>query len=68
MATHNPPHKGRKFTHETAKAERRRKKELRRQQQIAERLPQLEGVFKKETNLRWVSSESAALKQRASQR
>jgi hypothetical protein len=49
MATRNPPHKGRKFTHETAKAERRSKKELRRQQQIAERPAQLESVFKKET-------------------
>ena len=49
MARRNPPHKGRKFTHEIAKAERRRKKEQRRQQQIAERPPQLESVFKKET-------------------
>jgi hypothetical protein len=49
MAPRNPPRKGRKFTHETAKAERKRKKEQRRQHQIAERLAQLESVFKKDT-------------------
>jgi hypothetical protein len=49
MVTRNPPHKGRKFTHETAKAERKRKKEQRRRQQLAERPAQIESVFNKET-------------------
>ena len=49
MATHNPPHMGRKFTREAAKVARKRRKELRRHQQVAERLAQPESGFKKET-------------------
>ncbi len=49
MARRNPPHKGRKFTREIAKVERKRRKEERRQQQIAKRPTQFEMVFKKET-------------------
>ena len=48
MATHNLPHMGRKFTHEAAKAARKRRKEQRRQQEVGERLAQPESGFKKE--------------------